>query len=64
MVQEPRPVIIARLQGLKADGSHEDIKTNDAGALEVHDSDPVPAIDAFPASLPIRKPKEKDANGC
>jgi len=36
--EEPRPVVMARVQGKKADDTWEDIKSNDAGALEVHDS--------------------------
>jgi len=38
MVEEIRPVVKAQVQGMKADGTFEDVKTNDAGALLVHDS--------------------------
>jgi len=36
--EEERPIVLARVQGKKLDGTFEDIKSNDAGALEVHDS--------------------------
>jgi len=64
MVEE-RPVVKAQLQGMKADGTFEDVKTNDAGVLEVQDPPGGDAIDASPeqASLPIRETEEEGANG-